>query len=169
MDWERASLWGGKALGLALALLCLTRSIEPDGPAAWGIAAGGVLLILWGGPGRKMSAPERRAPCARPGPRGTIKGEYRERERERRDDTGGDPRAAEYPPVLRGQVHPSGGFCPQSASGEAGAGGKTVKRQEKAPASENADAGAFHLREIRWPEKSWVMRRGGTGRGRAAS
>ena len=116
-----------------------------------------------------MSAPERRAPCARPGPRGTIKGEYRERERERRDDTGGDPRAAEYPPVLRGQVHPSGGFCPQSASGEAGAGGKTVKRQEKAPASENADAGAFHLREIRWPEKSWVMRRGGTGRGRAAS
>ena len=47
MDWERASLWGGKALGLALALLCLTRSIEPDGPAAWGIAAGGVLLILW--------------------------------------------------------------------------------------------------------------------------
>ena len=96
-----------------------------------------------------MSAPERRAPCARPGPRGTIKGEYRERERERRDDTGGDPRAAEYPPVLRGQVHPSGGFCPQSASGEAGAGGKTVKRQEKAPASENADAGAFHLREIR--------------------
>lgn len=41
-----------------------------------------------------MSAPERRAPCARPGPRGTIKGEYRERERERRDDTGGDPRAA---------------------------------------------------------------------------
>lgn len=44
MDWERASLWGGKALGLALALLCLTRSIEPDGPAAWG-----VLLILWGG------------------------------------------------------------------------------------------------------------------------
>ncbi len=50
-----------------------------------------------------------------------------------------------------------------------GAGGKTVKRQEKAPASENADAGAFHLREIRWPEKSWVMRRGGTGRGRAAS
>ena len=49
MDWARASLWGGKALGLALALLCLTRSIEPDGPAAWGIAAGGVLLILWGG------------------------------------------------------------------------------------------------------------------------
>ena len=48
MDWARASLWGGKALGLALALLCLTRSIEPDGPAAWGIAAGGVLLILWG-------------------------------------------------------------------------------------------------------------------------
>ena len=41
MDWARASLWGGKALGLALALLCLTRSIEPDGPAAWGIAAGG--------------------------------------------------------------------------------------------------------------------------------
>lgn len=40
MDWARASLWGGKALGLALALLCLTRSIEPDGPAAWGIAAG---------------------------------------------------------------------------------------------------------------------------------
>ena len=36
MDWARASLWGGKALGLALALLCLTRSIEPDGPAAWG-------------------------------------------------------------------------------------------------------------------------------------
>ena len=35
MDWARASLWGGKALGLALALLCLTRSIEPDGPAAW--------------------------------------------------------------------------------------------------------------------------------------
>ena len=65
MDWARASLWGGKALGLMLALLCLTRSIEPDGPAAWGIAAGGVLLILWGGPGRKMSAPERRAPCAR--------------------------------------------------------------------------------------------------------
>ena len=65
MDWARASLWGGKALGLTLALLCLTRSIEPDGPAAWGIAAGGVLLILWGGPGRKMSAPERRAPCAR--------------------------------------------------------------------------------------------------------
>lgn len=29
MDWARASLWGGKALGLALALLCLTRSIEP--------------------------------------------------------------------------------------------------------------------------------------------
>lgn len=49
MDWARASLWAGKALGLALALLCLTRSIEPDGPAAWGIAAGGVLLILWGG------------------------------------------------------------------------------------------------------------------------
>ena len=46
MDWARASLWGGKALGLALALLWLTRSIEPDGPAAWGIAAGGVLLIL---------------------------------------------------------------------------------------------------------------------------
>ena len=33
MDWARASLWGGKALGLALALLCLTRSIEPDGTA----------------------------------------------------------------------------------------------------------------------------------------
>ena len=46
MDWARASLWGGKALGLALALLCLTRSIEPDGPAA-----GGVLLILGGGAG----------------------------------------------------------------------------------------------------------------------
>ena len=51
MDWARASLWGGKALGLMLALLCLTRSIEPDGPAAWGIAAGGVLLILWAGAG----------------------------------------------------------------------------------------------------------------------
>ena len=49
MDWARASLWGGKARGLALALLCLSRSIEPGGPAAWGIAAGGALLILGGG------------------------------------------------------------------------------------------------------------------------
>ena len=44
------------------------------------------------------------------------------------------------------------------------------KKTGKSPGiRKNADAGAFHLREIRWPEKSWVMRRGGTGRGRAAS
>lgn len=49
MGRGRAPLWAGKALGLALALLCLTRTIEPDGPAAWGMAAAAVLLILWGG------------------------------------------------------------------------------------------------------------------------
>ena len=67
MDWARASLWGGKALGLALALLCLTRSIEPDGPAAWGIAAGGVLLILWGG-GRGGKGARRNGGPLAPGP-----------------------------------------------------------------------------------------------------
>ena len=67
MDWARASLWGGKALGLALALLCLTRSIEPDGPAAWGIAAGGGLLILWGG-GRGGKRARRNGGPLAPGP-----------------------------------------------------------------------------------------------------
>lgn len=49
MGRNQLLVWAGKAVGLVMALLCLTRVIPSDGPAAWGMLAAAVTLILMGG------------------------------------------------------------------------------------------------------------------------